>query len=327
MTLTNLTHIWGEVPPLSDVSSFLPAHTQVIYRRDAAASPIESAMPAQAILASSLLQYNGELFDQLPNLRMVCRTGIGIDNLDLNDATERGIVCCHTPDGPTESTAEHTVAMLLALSKRLKQGNANLAAGQWGPRAGMLIGDQVQGKTLGLLGLGRIGRRVGQICRLGLDMRVMGYDPFVGAEDVANMGFEWMEQDQVIAQADYLSVHIPATPETYHLMNRERISQMKDGAYLLNMSRGPLVDPAALLDAMDKGKLNGAGIDVFEPEPPEVDSPLRNHPNIIATPHIAGVTVESRTLMEQMAIERILAFFRGEKPDNMVNPEVWEQLK
>ena len=212
-------------------------------------------MPAQAILASSLIQYNGEFYDQLPNLRMVCRTGIGIDNLDLDAATERGIVCCHTPDGPTESTAEHTVAMLLALSKRLKQGNDNLAEGKWGPRAGMLIGHEVRGKMLGLLGLGRIGRRVGQICHLGLNMRVVGYDPFVSAEQAAEMKVEWMPQEQVIAEADYLSVHVPATPETYHLMNSERIGTMKDGAYLLNMSRGPLVDPAALLDAINSGKL------------------------------------------------------------------------
>lgn len=324
MTLEELTHIWSEVPPLSDVDRHLPSHVSVIWRTDSADSPFASARPAQAILASSLLSYDDDFFAQLPNLRIVCRTGIGIDNLDLEAATKHGIVCCHTPDGPTESTAEHTVAMLLALSKRLKQGNDNLAAGEWGPRSGMMIGDQVQGKTLGLLGLGRIGRRVGQICRLGLDMRVIGYDPFVSAEQAAALGFEWREQAQVIAEADYLSIHVPAQPETRHLINAARIEQMKDGAYLLNLSRGSLVDPEALLEAVNAGKLSGAGLDVFEPEPPDATSPLRNHPHIIATPHIAGVTKESRTLMEKMAIERTLTFFRGERPENVVNPEVLE---
>lgn len=324
MPLSDFTHLWSEVKPISDVSAHLPDHVTIVNRDIQSDPPFETAMPAQAILASSLIRYDGDFYDKLPNLRMVCRTGIGIDNLDLDAATQRGIVCCHTPDGPTESTAEHTVAMLLGLSRRLKVGNDNLAAGKWGPRAGMMIGNEVKGKTLGLLGLGRIGRRVGEICRLGLGMRVIGFDPFVSTDQAAANGFEWMDQDDVIAQADYLSIHVPALPETYHLMNTERIATMKDGSYLLNMSRGPLVDPEALLAAVDSGKLQGAGIDVFEPEPPEADSRLRNHPYIIATPHIAGVTVESRTLMEKMAVERILAFFRGERPDNVVNPAVLE---
>lgn len=324
MSLSDLTHVWCEVPPLSDVQSTLPDHVTLVHRADQSEAPFDSAQPAQAILASSLIRYDGDFMDQLPNLRIIARTGIGIDNLDLDAATERGIVCCHTPDGPTESTAEHTVAMLLGMAKRLKQGNANLAAGQWGPRSGPLIGVEVQGKTLGLVGLGRIGRRVAQICRLGLGMTVIAHDPYVTAEQAAEAGVTLADLDTVVAQADFLSVHVPATPETYHLINQERIAQMKDGAYLLNLARGPLVDAAALLDAVDSGKLAGAGIDVFEPEPPSVDSRLRNHPHIIATPHVAGVTVEGRTRMEQMAVERVLAFFRGERPENVVNPAVFD---
>lgn len=325
MSLAELTHLWSEVKPVSDLSALLPSHVEVVSRDDPTEPPFETALPAQAILASSLIRYDRDFYDKLPNLRIVCRTGIGIDNLDLDAATNCGIVCCHTPDGPTESTAEHTVAMLLALSKRLKVGNDNLAEGKWGPRTGVMIGNEVRGKTLGLLGLGRIGRRVGEICKLGLGMRVVGYDPYVAAEQAAKYGFQWMDQEDVIAAADYLSIHVPATPETYHLMDAKSIARMKEGAYLLNLSRGSLVDPQALLDAINQGKLKGAGIDVFEPEPPEEGSALRNHPYIIATPHIAGVTVESRTLMERMAIERILAFFQDERPENVVNPAVLSQ--
>lgn len=326
MTQSELTHIWIENTPISDVQALLPTGVQLTYRKDSSMSAVESARQSQGILASSLLHYNGELFDQLPNLRIVCRTGIGIDNLNLEDATERGIVCCHTPDGPTQSTAEHATALMLGVMRRLKQGNENLAAGEWGPRAGMLIGDEVDGKVLGLIGLGRIGRKMAQICGAGLGMRVIGHDPYVTAADAAQFGVEFMDVDSVIAQADVLSVHAPSTPETYHLLDAASIARMKDGAYLLNVSRGPLVDPAALLDAVDSGKLSGAGIDVFEPEPPEVNSRIRSHPNIIATPHIAGVTKESRARMEKMATERVLAYFRGGKPENVVNPAVFERL-
>ena len=324
MRRSELTHIWSEVQPISDIQSLLPSGVSLVYRADQADSAVASAKSAQAVLASSLLQYNADLFDQLPNLQILCRTGIGIDNLDLKAATERGIVCCHTPDGPTQSTAEHATALLLGIMRRLKQGNDNLAADKWGPRAGMLMGDEVTGKTLGLVGLGRIGQRMAQMCGTGLGMRVIGHDPYVKAEDVAHLGIEFVALERVVADADVVSLHAPSTPETYHLMDAERIAQMKDGSYLVNVARGPLVDPQALLDAIDSGKLAGAGIDVFEPEPPEVGSRIRKHPNIIATPHIAGVTKESRARMEQMAIERILTFFQGKRPENVVNPALFD---
>lgn len=322
MTFTDLTHLWVEAPFISDALKQFPPHVQLCFPEVNGQAP-QAGAPYQASIASSLVKYNGALMDGLPNLRMIARTGIGVDNVDLDAATQRGIVVTNTPDGPTESTAEHTVAMLLALAKRLKFGNDNLAAGQWGPRVGYMIGTEVRGKTLGLVGLGRIGRRVAQICRLGLEMAVIGYDPYVTAEQAAQQGITMASLDEVIAQADFLSVHVPATPETQHLINRARLAQMKQGAYLLNMARGPLVDEDALVEAVDSGKLAGAGIDVFEPEPPPVTSRLRNHPNIIATPHIAGVTAEGRTRMEAMAVERVLAFFRGERPLDVVNHEVF----
>src|SRR4030095_496467 len=161
--------------------------------------------------------------------------------------------------------------------------------------------------------------RVAQICRLGLEMQVMAFDPFVMPAQAAELGVTWAELDDVVAQADFLSVHVPASPQTYHLIDRKRIARMKNGAYLLNMARGPLVDPEALLEAVDSGKLGGAGLDVFEPEPPPRDSRLRNHPMILATPHTAGLTEEGRSRIEYMAVERVLTFFRGERPSDVVN--------
>ncbi len=322
-----LTHVWVEVPFLSDALSQLPPDVEV-YIGTLGSVDMDKVLPAQVALASSGVSYDDALFRRLPNLRMVQRTGIGVDNVNLEDATRHGVVVCNTPDGPTESTAEHTVAMLLNLAKRIKQGNDNLAAGKFGPRTGILLGMEVQGKTLGLVGLGRIGRRVAQICTLGLGMRVLAYDPYVTVEQAAQMGVEKVELDTVISQSDFISLHVPVTPETHRLMDAARIARMKQGAYLINCARGPLVDPAALLDAVDSGHLRGAGIDVFDPEPPvvgdKVGDALRNHPLIVATPHSATVTTEGRVRIEQMAVERVLAFFRGERPADVVNPEVWQ---
>lgn len=321
MALTDLAHLWVEAPFLSNALHQLPAHITITVA-DPPSQPPQPGAPYQAILASSLVQYDGTLMDTLPNLRMIARTGIGYDNVNLADATARGIVVTNTPDGPTESTAEHTVAMLMALAKRLKQGDANMAAGKWGPRTGSLIGVEVRGRTLGLVGLGRIGKRVAHICGRGLEMKVVAYDPYVTAEQAAALGVTMTDLDSVLAQADFLSVHVPATPETRHLINREGIAKMKDGAFVLNLARGPLVDEEALLEAIDSGKLAGAGLDVFDPEPLRIDSRLRNHPLILVTPHAAGVTLEGRERIEVMAVERVLAFFRGETPPDLVNREV-----
>lgn len=321
--MSPLTHVWVEAAFLSDALAMLPAEIEVLMPQDSA-DPFGNAGAAQAILASSGLRYNKAVFERLPNLRLVQRTGIGVDNVDLDDATAAGIVVCNTPDGPTESTAEHTVAMLLGLAKRIKQGNENLAEGKFGPRGGTMLGTEVMGKVLGLVGLGRIGRRVAYICRNGFDMTVLACDPYVTPAEAQAMGVTQANLDEVIAQADFLSLHAPVTPDTYRLMNRKRIASMKDGAYLLNLARGPLVDPEALLEAVDSGKLAGAGLDVFDPEPPEVVSRLRNHPMILATPHSSAVTIEGRQRIEQMAVERLLTFFRGERPADVVNPAVYE---
>ncbi|MCB0126343.1 MAG: hypothetical protein KDE58_28995, partial [Caldilineaceae bacterium] len=171
MQLTDLTDLWLEAPFISDALKHIPDHVNITISEPASQPPTPGA-PYQAIIASSLIQYDSALMETLPNLRMIARTGIGYDNVNLADATAHGIVATNTPDGPTESTAEHTVAMMLSLAKRIKQGDANTAAGKWGPRAGTLIGIELKDKTLGLVGLGRIGKRVANICRLGLEMRV-----------------------------------------------------------------------------------------------------------------------------------------------------------
>ena len=324
MNLSELTHVWSEAPQLSDaLSKFPDAVTRLTADPD---DPVGSAEPAQAILAASAIRYNDDVFDRLPNLRILVRTGIGIDNVDLDAATRHRVVFCNTPDGPTESTAEHTVALMLAVAKQVKPGQEQLATGDFAPRA-VPMGTELVGKTLGLVGLGRIGGRVAHICGRGLDMRVLAFDPYITAERAAEIGVELADLDTVIGSADILSLHAPSTPETHHLMNADRFKQMKDEAILLNLARGPLVDQDALLEALDSGQIRGAGLDVFDPEPPPVSSRLRTHPKIVATPHSASTTVEGRARIENMAVDAILDFFNDRQPKDIRNPAVLEYVQ
>lgn len=319
------THYWCETPLLPAVRALLPDGWRCLEAVPPPAAPWSNAGAVLVIFASSLVHYTGAVMDECANLRVIARVGIGVDNVDLDAATARGILVCNTPDGPTESTAEHTVAMLLALAKRLPQGAANLASGKWGPRMGLLLGNEVRGKTLGLVGLGRIGRRVAEICRLAFSMRVLAVDPILTAAQAAALGVELTTLEVLLAEADFVSLHAPALPETWRLMNAERFALMKPGAILLNMARGALVDEAALLAALESGRLAAAGLDVFDPEPPALGSSLRTHPRVLATPHMAALTVEGFDRMQRMAAENVLAIARGEGTPNVVNPEVLGQ--
>ncbi len=319
MPRSELTHLWIDRPLLPPSREMLPPDIEVLQAPKDFVSPYAELAPVQAIVAGPRL-YDAAMMDAAPQLRIIARVGIGVDTVDILAATARGIVVCNTPDGPTDSTAEHTVAMLLALAKRLKEGDANMARGEWGPLS-VLTGTEVRGKTLGIIGMGRIGRRVAEICRIGLRMNVLAYSRSLSEDQAAHLHVVAADLETVIASADFLSLHVPSTPETRHLLNRERIARMKRGAYLINMARGPLVDSAALLEAIDSGKLAGAGLDVFDPEPLPQESPLRGHPRIIVTPHTGSNTVEGRTRMEQAALERVLAFFRADHVPDVVNPE------
>ena len=324
MNPSELTHVWSEAPQLSDALTKFP---QSVTRLIAdPADPVASAKPAQAILAAAAIRYNDEVFDRLPNLRILVRTGIGIDNVDIDAATRHRVVFCNTPDGPTESTAEHTVALMLAVAKQVKPGMEQLAAGDFAPR-GLPMGTELMGKTLGLVGLGRIGGRVAHICGRGFDMRVLAFDPYITAERAAELGVELADLDTVIASADFLSMHAPSTPETHHLMNADRFAQMKTEAVLLNLARGPLVDAEALLEALDNGQILGAGLDVFDQEPPPVSSRLRTHPKIVATPHSSTTTIEGRGRIEHMAVDAVLDFFNSRQPKDICNPGVLEHVQ
>lgn len=280
---------------------------------------------ADAIIVSGETFVTGEVMDRLsPRLRIIARTGIGVDRIDLEAATRRGIMVVNTPSGPTESTAEHAIALLLNLCKQVMTGDRILRSGSPFPTLTELTpGFEVSGAVLGLVGLGRIGSRVASIARV-LGMKVLAFDPFISPERASTLEVELMPSLlELLPRARVVSLHCPSTPETYHIMNTRTLSLMPEGSYLVNVARGALIDEAALLDALRSGHLAGAALDVFDPEPPVTNHPLFTLPNTICTPHIGAYTTAGVLRMQVMACEQIASALRGERPTNLVNAPVW----
>ncbi len=255
-------------------------------------------------------------------LQLLTMPGAGLDHIDIPAAGERGILVCNNPDAPTESTAEHTVGLLLAAAKNIVAGDRQLRAGNVARAS--LIGTELRGRTLGMLGYGRIGRRVAEICCLGLKMPVLVYVPLVGARQALVEGVTFTEDlDAVFAQADVVTLHTPLTAATHHLVKERHLRLMKRGSLLINTSRGAVVDESALVRVLQDGHLAGAALDVFDPDPPSPDNPLLHMPNVVATPHIAPFTDAGFQSMWSGVARQIEQLLRAERPANLANPEVW----
>jgi D-3-phosphoglycerate dehydrogenase / 2-oxoglutarate reductase len=283
------------------------------------------ASMADAIIVAGGTFVTGEVMDRLgARLRVIARSGIGVDRIDLDAATLRGIQVVNTPDGPTESTAEHAIALLLNLCKRVSVGDRTLRAGRsFTGLAEISPGVELAGTVLGLLGLGRIGSRVATIARV-LGMEVIAFDPFLSKDKASVLGVELVPSlAELLPRARVISIHCPSTPETYHVLNSETLKLMQAGSYIINVSRGALIDEAALLEALRSGHVAGAALDVFDPEPPQADNPLFTLPNTICTPHIGSYTEAGLLRMQVMACEQIASALRGERPTNLVNAAVW----
>jgi D-3-phosphoglycerate dehydrogenase len=328
MTRTPVAHfrIWldQDVPPY--VAERLEAEAKLIgpRRNDAKPDSFVGIEDADAALITSRLAWITDVFRRAPRLRVLARSGIGVDNIDLAAATAHQVVVVNTPDAPTESTAEHAVALILALARRLPAAGRAAQVRDFS-HSPDLLGIELLGRTLGLVGLGRIGRRVAEIGRV-LGMRVLAYDPYVAPDAVAGLGVTLVsELTTLFAQADVVSLHAPLTPETRGLIGARELAAMKPGALLINCARGPLVDEAALAAALTDGRLGGAGLDVFHTEPPEPGNPLLalDHPNLILSPHVASFTEAGVRKMFVGAAEQVLQVLHGERPPHLVNPEVW----
>lgn len=252
---------------------------------------------AHALVVRSETKVTRELLEAAPELKIVARAGIGVDNIDVEAATWRGIAVLNAPSANTVSAAEHAMGLLLALVRRIPWADRSMRSGEWDRQR--FQGTELRGKTLGIVGLGRIGAHVATLAR-GFGMRLLAHDPHITEARARELGAELVSLEELLQRADVVTLHLPLTPETRNLLDAKRLALMKPGAVLINAARGGLVDEQALLEALEKGKLAGAALDVFETEPLPPDSPLRKAERVILTPHLAGSTVEAQ---ERVGIE------------------------
>jgi D-3-phosphoglycerate dehydrogenase / 2-oxoglutarate reductase len=263
---------------------------------------------ADGIVVRSGTQLTPEVLDGQTRLKAIVRAGVGVDNIDVPAATRQGIVVMNTPGGNTVSTAEHSMALLLALSRNVSKADASLKAGRWD--RSKFTGSQLEGKTLGVIGLGRVGLAVAARAQ-GFDMKVIGFDPFLSAERAHALGIESVSRlDDLWGRCDFFTLHTPLTAETRNLIGRAEIERMRPGARIINCARGGLIDEDALAEALTSGKVAGAAIDVFDPEPPAAGHVLVNHPNVLATPHLGASTEEAQVAVAVEAARLLIDFLR-----------------
>jgi D-3-phosphoglycerate dehydrogenase len=277
---------------------------------------LEALATADAIIAGAT-RWDGARFDLAPRARVLSRSGIGYDSIDVAAATERGIVVCIAADAPTVSTAEHAVALILAAAKRLVPNQLRLRAGG-GDYFTFTRSIELDGRTLGLVGYGRIARRVGRAAAA-LGMDVIACDPYVTASDG---DAELVRFDELLRRSDVISVHAPLTDETRHLFDTAAFAAVRPGVVFVNTARGGLVDQDALLAALDAGRVGAAAIDVTEPEPLPPDHPLLHRDDVIVTPHVASATDVGKLRLYQHAVDNALLVLEGGRPPHVVNPEV-----
>ncbi len=259
-----------------------------------------------------------------PQCRIFANYAVGYNNIDIAAATARGIMVTNTPGVLTDATADHAWALLFSVARRIVEGDAFMRAGKfegWGPM--MFLGGDITGKTLGIVGAGRIGAAMALKSR-GFGMRVLYADVARNEELESDLGAQWVDLDTLLAESDFVSLHVALTPETVHLINAERLGKMKPTAYLINTSRGPVVDEIALVDALTSRRIAGAGLDVYEDEP-AMKPGLADCPNAVIVPHIASATNWTRSKMAEMAATNLVAGLKGETPPNLVNPEVLDR--
>lgn len=283
---------------------------------DLTADALKTAIPTyDALLVRSQTQVTAEVLQVAGRLKVIGRAGVGVDNIDLDAATNHGILVVNSPDGNTISAAEHTMAMMMATARRIPQAYASLSAGKWDRKA--FRGVELREKTLGVIGLGRIGTEVAKRAQA-FDMQIMAYDPFLTKERAQKLGIEKGTVNEVCAQSEFLTVHTPITKETHHLIGGEQFQYMKNGARIVNCARGGIIDETALHEALQTGKIAGAALDVFESEPP-TDSPLLRFPEVVVTPHLGASTEEAQENVAVSVSEDILQVLHNQPFKNAVN--------
>ena len=284
---------------------------------------------ADALLVRSAVQVDRAVLQQAPRLRVIGRAGVGVDNVDLDAATEAGVLVMNTPGGNAISVAEHTLALMLAMARRIPQASASTRSGKWEKKK--FLGSELRGKTLGIVGLGSIGREVVRRARA-FEMRVVAHDPYVTSRIAQDLGAELVDLPRLYAESDYISLHVAATPETQGMLSHEAFARMKPGVRIVNCARGELVDAQALAEAIASGKVAGAALDVFEVEPPPAGYPPFATDSVIATPHIGGSTEEAQEIVGVRIAEQVVEYLKHGVAINAVNmpaltPEQYSALQ
>ncbi|MCD4809761.1 MAG: phosphoglycerate dehydrogenase [Methanosarcinales archaeon] len=276
-----------------------------------------------ALVVRSQTQVTEDVIEAAENLKIIGRAGVGVDNIDVEAATQRGIIVINAPEGNMISAAEHTIAMMMAMSRNIPQANQSMRAGKWDRK--LFMGVEVRGKTLGVVGLGRIGTEVAKRAQ-GMEMNIMAYDPFISEERAADLGVKLTTVEDIVLNADYITVHTPLTKDTRNLIDREEFEKAKPGVRIINCARGGIINEKALAEAVASGKVAAAAIDVFTSEPP-TGSPLLEQDNIIVTPHLGASTKEAQVNVAVDVAEQIINFNQGLPVKNAINmPYVKQEI-
>jgi len=271
-----------------------------------------------AVIIRSPTKLTKELIDAGTNLKFIGRAGVGVDNIDIEAATARGITVMNAPSGNTVSTAEHTVAMLMALARRIAQADRSLREKRWDRSA--LKGVELSGKTVGVVGAGRVGREVARRL-LAFDMRVLAFDPYIPADAIKDMGAEPADMETLFAESDFITIHVPLGAETRSIIGTDEIAKMKDGVFLINCARGGIIDEAAVQDALESGKVAGVAFDVFENEPPG-EHTFFSHERSVFTPHLGAATKDAQIRVAVDAAHNVAnALSKGEIQDAVNAPK------
>lgn len=274
---------------------------------------LQAVAYADALIVRSATRVTTEVVKAAPRLKVVARAGVGVDNIDTEACKARGVAVVNAPAAASNAVAELALAMMLSLARRLHDADATMKRGAWEKKG--FMGSELRGKTLGLVGIGRIGARVAELARA-FGMRVLAYDPYVPYEKARALGAEKRERlEGLLSASDFVSVHVALTPETHHLLGDVALQHMKRGAFLVNLSRGAVVDTAALVRALEAGHLGGAGLDVYEEEPLPAEHALRKLRNVVLTPHIGASTREAQDLAGATVAEQVVKVLRGEKAE------------
>jgi D-3-phosphoglycerate dehydrogenase len=296
---------------------------------DVVAAPILAAAHAYQIGAArdelaGHFHVHTDLLRRAPNLLIVSSNGAGFDPVDVDACTAAGVLVVNQSGGNAHSVAEHALGMMLTLSKRILEADRMLRR-EPNVNRNALIGNEIQDKTIGIIGIGNVGRRLAQLCKGLFGMKVLAYDPYVSAADIAARGGEKVELEDLLRRSDFVSINCPLTKDNRGMIGAREFALMQPHGYFITTARGFIHDEAALLDALRNKKIAGAGLDVWSKEPPPPDHPLLQLDNVLASPHTAGVTKEARANMGRIAAEQMLDALDGKRPPRMINPEVWPE--